>query len=304
MDRLLNEGYVLYESCVNVNDADIIVYDKESDQTDVASIKRFIDTRMLPDIAYRLGINSRIDYVKFRFSDHGNLTDAATFHSDVYNYTDEYMPIYTCLCYLDDAEMELIPRSHLCENRAVGGCNKCYADRIRVRIPAHSLLVFNSAIFHRGVSRPQDSRRLLQVFDCTFDKQSYDLKCKKLTTLDTTGPITDKLFSLIPSVSEDGAGAGAFLYMHYVLVYHHLQYKVYGLDLPPWQKRDCYVTYEPGRHTYYKPGWLSSNVNVVCDPKCKRQGTSRFYTVVLLVVLLGAAHLYFRGGKTKTKTKR
>ena len=293
MERLHSDGYVLYESCVSLPDSEIIVYDKVNNQTELSSIKRFIDSRMLPAIAYKLGTNSKIEYAKFRFSDHGNLTDAATFHSDVYNYTGRHMPIYTCLCYFDDAEMELIPRSHLCENRTVGGCDRCYAGRVRLKIPARSLLVFNSALFHRGVAKKQDNRRLLQVFDCTFDKQSYDLKNKKLITLDTSSPFTSKMLTFVPSISETSVGSGAFLYLHYVLVYHHLQYKLYGLDLPPWEKRDCYITYEPGKNADYRPGWVESNINVVCDPHSVRRRGSSFYSTTFVVVVLLVAYAIF-----------
>ena len=34
------------------------------------------------------------------------------FHGDIYNHSDECVPVYTCLYYFDDATLEIIPHTH------------------------------------------------------------------------------------------------------------------------------------------------------------------------------------------------
>ena len=77
-------------------------------------MKSFIDKIILKKIQQNCEYLPDPKYVKYRFSNNNNSTDASTFHGDVYNHTkSELLPIYTCLCYFDEAEMELIPASHL-----------------------------------------------------------------------------------------------------------------------------------------------------------------------------------------------
>lgn len=67
----------------------------------------------MPKIKQTLQIPNDIIYSKFRFSNN-NSSDAATFHNDVYNCSNlDVMPVYTCLSYFDEAQMELIPKSHI-----------------------------------------------------------------------------------------------------------------------------------------------------------------------------------------------
>jgi len=67
----------------------------------------FIDVILLPKFKLQDAI-----YVKARFSNNNNSTDASVLHSDVYNYTGKEIPIYTLVCYFDEAQLEIIPGSH------------------------------------------------------------------------------------------------------------------------------------------------------------------------------------------------
>jgi hypothetical protein len=77
------------------------------------NMRHFIDNDFIPTISSNTDFLPNPKYVKFRYSNNNNSTDASTFHSDIYNNTSsEIMPIYTCLCYFDKTQMEVIPGSH------------------------------------------------------------------------------------------------------------------------------------------------------------------------------------------------
>ena len=52
-----------------------------------------------------------LDYIKYRVSNSNNSSDAGAFHRDIHTYN-ETQPIYTCLAYLDESMLEIIPKSH------------------------------------------------------------------------------------------------------------------------------------------------------------------------------------------------
>ena len=54
--------------------------------------------------------NMDLDYIKYRVSNSNNSSDAGAFHRDIHTY-DKTQPIYTCLAYLDESMLEIIPKS-------------------------------------------------------------------------------------------------------------------------------------------------------------------------------------------------
>ena len=116
MTELHKDGYILLPKLISQQDLQLGLSSIKNDQVDYLMMKSFIDTIFMKKISVSTDITSPI-YMKFRFSNNNNSTDASVFHSDVYNYTSEKeIPLYTALCYLDKAKMELIPNSHLKPN--------------------------------------------------------------------------------------------------------------------------------------------------------------------------------------------
>lgn len=102
MNNIDNDGYILLKGILT---QDQLQYGLNSDNdgiVDYMIIRDFIDNHFMPTIITNTNFITKPKYIKFRYSNNNNSTDASTFHSDIYNFTDdEIMPIYTCLCYFD-----------------------------------------------------------------------------------------------------------------------------------------------------------------------------------------------------------
>jgi len=72
----------------------------------------------------------------------------------------------------------------------------------------------------------------------------------------------------------------------YWLHYFDLKYIISFMDLPPWQKYNTFISYEPGGRIYYKHG-LKDEINkniVYIDTKVVRY--SHFYLYLFLFIVL------------------
>ena len=115
---ITNNGYILLRKVLTDEQLNSgLSCMKNNNKVDYSIMKQFIDNVFLPTIQKNSNIITDPHYVKFRFSNNNNSTDASTFHGDIYNHTDsEVLPIYTCLCYFDDAQLQVIPGSHKYNN--------------------------------------------------------------------------------------------------------------------------------------------------------------------------------------------
>ena len=269
------DGYVIYRNKISPEEQ-AYALSCIGDKVDYTKLKHFIDTIFLP----KTGIKDPI-YVKARFSNNNNSIDASLLHSDVYNYTDKPMHIYTGLVYFDKAEMELIPGSHLIPNTSFEQRNK---DVAVIHMNPGDVLVFNARLSHRGINFNQGDRRLLQVFEI-FKKDDFEKHGKNYITVDTS--------------FEKGAKKNALYYLSqypwlidcinaivHWFHYYDIKYVVALMDLPPWEKKGKYITYEPGGRVYYKDGLKDDmNVNVVFE-KTTLVKYSHFYLYILLFLVV------------------
>ena len=98
-------GYVLLSNRLSNNELNYGLSSIHNNKVNYFVTKKFIDDIFLPKIEQTKIINDHV-YVKFRLSNNNNSTDASTFHGDIYNKTNsEILPIYTCLCYFDEAQL-------------------------------------------------------------------------------------------------------------------------------------------------------------------------------------------------------
>lgn len=247
----------------------------EEDGVNYEKVKHFIDTMFLPKLPFSDPV-----YIKSRFSNNNNSIDASVFHSDVYNYTDDReIPIYTALCYLDKAQMELIPNSHIKPNASpIEELNKA----IMIQLNPGDILVFNARLVHRGKNFSNGNRRLLQVFEIFPTRELYEQYSPNYFTVDTSGQRSTMLYHVakIPWLIS------IVNFIVYFLHYYDLKYVMSLSDLPPWQKYGHYITYEPGGRVKYTPGLkdvINKNIIFVDSPIVK---TSSFYFYLLLILLI------------------
>ena len=139
----------------------------------------FIDHILIPSIKKNMNW-SECRWSKLRISDHNNNTDAAAFHRDLVCYADyDDLPIYTCLCYLDEGNMEIIKGSHLYHHSHQ--FLKNWGKRQQVPMSAGDVLVFRSNTLHRGLFQHKHShRRLIQLFECFTNTPDYSFYFPKI----------------------------------------------------------------------------------------------------------------------------
>lgn len=269
----MENGYIVLPT-ISKHEQDYIL-SAMGEQVDYDKVKHFIDTMFLPKLPFEDPV-----YMKCRFSNNNNSTDASVFHSDVYNYTSEKeIPLYTALCYLDKAKMELIPNSHLKPNASpIEEWNKATI----VELNPGDILLFNARIVHRGVNFSNGNRRLLQVFDVFPTRELYEKHGHKYITVDTSSTKSTMLYH----IAKIPWAITIVNFIVYWLHYYDLKYIISMNDLPPWQKYNTYITYEPGGRVHYKPGLMdviNKNIIFIDSPFVS---TSNFYLYLFLFIVL------------------
>ena len=293
---IINEGYMLLSNILSDNELENGISCIEDRKVDYSRMKHFIDNVFFEKI--KENTNFIIDpiYVKFRLSNNNNSNDASTFHGDIYNNTEsEILPIYTCLCYFDDAQLEIIPGSHKYNNS--GWSVESYNKRRVINIKRGDILIFHSNIHHRGINyNKTENRRLLQVFDVFPDKETYDKHFSKLTIVLSSesflvkyiiGPLLYKL-SNYPTVID------YITMFHYILMYNDLHYKMALIDISPYEKKGKYVSYEPSTRIMFDDLRETEdlNVNIICDKHVNTVSFSNYYLYWFIIYWISLIILY------------
>ena len=254
MDKLLNNGYIILPGSIDNYEANKITFDSTKNMVDVKSVKTYIDSYFMPKVKGVLNLPDNIIYCKFRYSNNNNSSDAATFHNDVYNFSNlNIMPVYTCLSYFDAAQMELIPKSHIKNNRTLTKSVSNFNSKIILDIPANSMLIFNAGIFHRGKGyTPNKQRRLLQVFECFFNKNDFNTYHKNVYLVKISNSLSSKyLNNICKYIAKNDFTLNLFVFIHFIVDYYNLKYKLYPLDLTPSEKKNNFISYQPGESKIY-----------------------------------------------------
>jgi ectoine hydroxylase-related dioxygenase (phytanoyl-CoA dioxygenase family) len=293
-----DNGYIVLQNVLNPSHIDMaLTCIQEDNSVNYHIMKQFIDTCFFPTIQQNTTIIKNPMYVKFRFSNNNNSTDASTFHSDVYNHTNsELLPIYTCLCYFDDSQLEVIPGSHIASNKI--SCLQSYSNKIIINVNRGDILVFHANLHHRGVNfGASKDRRLLQVFEVFPDANTYNTHFNNLiTVLSYNSPLMKISNYVAYMAAQIPFLINTINMFHYFLVYNDLQYKVALMDLDPWTKANKYITYEPGKRKNYNELTNNEdlNINVLCDKNSITENPSNFYFYIyLLYYIVSGIIIYY-----------
>lgn len=272
-------GYVVYKKKISYEEQQYAI-SCMNDKVDYTKLKTFIDNYFLPKLPFKDPV-----YVKARFSNNNNSTDAAVLHSDVYNYTNEpEIPLYTALCYFDKAQLELIPRSHTKPKDSFLTEN---ARKIIIEVEPGDVVVFNSVLTHRGVNYSKgQNRRLLQVFEIFPSQELYKENIHKLLTVDTSNGSGKNLLYYIAQIKWL---IDIVNFIVFWLHYNNLKYKVIGKELPPWQKKDRYVSYEPGNRIKYIDGLVDDqNINIIFnDSEIVKYSNFYLWIFIFIFIIIG-----------------
>jgi len=235
---LTEKGYQVLRNVLSEDETQIVLSSIQKDKVNYPRVKYFIDHIFFKYITQYCSTLSNPHYVKFRLSDNNNYTDASTFHSDIYNHThNATIPIFTCLAYFDDAQMELIPGSH--QSKKDWSIN-IYNQRVLLNMNRGDILVFNANIHHRGVNYGKmKHRRVLQVFEVFPNNRIYDEYASKLYTVETSrGSLVKNIYNpVMYQLSQYGILLEIIAFFHYILMYNGLNYKLGMVDIPDIDKK-------------------------------------------------------------------
>ena len=287
MNNINIDGYIVLKRVLTPEQLQYGLKSDNNGIVDYMILRDYIDNHFMPTIITNTNFIKKPRYVKFRYSNNNNSTDASTFHSDIYNFTnDEIMPIYTCLCYFDKAEMELIPESHKKQFHNENSCISSYNKKQLITMEPGDILIFNANIYHRGANfDTKGNRRLLQVFEVFPDDETYMSNYNKFVTVITADKYsTSMINNLSYYISKIPFIINNVCFPHYILVYNNLQYIVTLNDINPWEKNNKLITYEPGKRMNYESitGMDDINTNIICENRITTE-PGNFYIYMYLI---------------------
>jgi hypothetical protein len=170
----LNEnGYIHFKK--------IIITDKamdsiRKDKVNYYEMTDFIENTILSTVQKVMKWENPV-YIKYRVSDNNNSADASAFHRDIIcqSRNSENIPIFTCLTYLDNTIMEVIPGSHTKLFMNFNDSIKSLGNRKKIYIEQGDILLFYSNLLHRGIfTENLTHRRLIQVFEIFPSTESFN----------------------------------------------------------------------------------------------------------------------------------
>lgn len=165
LNQLAEKGYLQFTNILSKNeieDAQNCFHDTLIDYQRLDLVNK----NYLKIISQKL--NLPLESLKYRASNNNNSTDAGMFHRDIH-VTEKVstLDIYTCLLYLDDSWMEIIPGSHLEPVMTYLQAFKFLSSRKKLNLKSGDILIFHSSLIHRGLFvKKQKERRLVQQFSC------------------------------------------------------------------------------------------------------------------------------------------
>jgi hypothetical protein len=290
MDKKLNkDGYIIIKK--GITDFDKVLNSINGDIINYTDIKDFIDNTFLLTIQKNLFDITDPIYINFRFSNNNNSIDASVFHQDDYNHTDlDVLPLYTGLCYFDDAELELIPGSHI---KGELGLIDLYKNKKVLFLEKGDIVVFHSNIYHKGLNFTKGKdRRLLQVFGIFPNKPIYNELKNKVKIVNTSNnKITNHNY--LYYLSQNETYLRILNYFMLIIVYLNIQYILTLQDLPFFYKKGKIISYEPSGRIYYKDDLKDKiNINIVTDTDIEYVPYSNFYLFVLILIIISFLLLY------------
>ena len=286
----LNDGYLLLSNQLTNDELNFGLSSIDNNKVDYIKTKQFIDNILFKKIKEKSGIITNPYYVKFRLSNNNNSTDASTFHGDIYNNTNsEILPIYTCLCYFDESQLEIIPGSHKYNN--IGWSIENYYKKKIININKGDILIFHSNIHHRGINyNKTKNRRLLQVFDVFPNLETYNKHISKLVIVKSSeSPLIKNFINpILLELSKYPLIINNITLIHYILMYNDLHYKIALIDISPYEKNNKYISYEPGRRKIFEElvNKEDLNINILCDNNAYSISYKNYYFYILIIYSL------------------
>ena len=290
MEKLRENGYLVLPNLNKFKFENEMNEFYQDDKVNYQLLKKFIDDSYFPTVKNNFPFIKDYKYRKFRFSNNNNSSDASTFHSDIYNYTDEnIVPVYTCLYYFDDATLQVIPNSHTKEYLKSTKSSESFKNRKNIDIKAGTFVIIHATIHHRGYNFTKTgNRRVLQMFDVFFNPEDYKRYSQMISTVKTNKSYLMKNLTKLSKNMYAGKNNAKLSSNHYFLMYNDLHYKLLLLDLPPYKKKGKLITYEAGPRIMLEnsESYTGTNINIICDKSSNSVDPNRFYLLMLILFII------------------
>jgi hypothetical protein len=284
--ELHQNGYLVIRNALNTDQLKVAKQTIDPDgMVDYTVLKeKFIDNIYLSEVNKRLGWECIYNKFRFSSSKYSNLKDASRFHCDIYNFTKlSLVPVYTALCHLDAATLEVIPRTHQ-------GIIKpdAYKSKIQIKIEPGDIVIFHSNLHHRGLPE-NNERRIIQIFEIFTNNSEHEKYNNQLLTVvmsncwivktirDKTSIQSSTNFSLIDKI-------------HYWALVNNIQYSLIALDIPLKTKLGKFIGYEPGPRDIIKVNTfqpLNINIIVRSHPIIKITGIKLYLLIGMIFITFG-----------------
>lgn len=183
LQHLQINGYVIFRQVIDPRQLEKCT--SPENKANYQCMQDFIDNHLLPVLDHRFGWDS--DYIKFRYSNNNNSADASNLHRDIILQKNMPSPCYTCITYLDTANIEIVPGSHKTPFGTSWSAIYHFVTHRKVEtLHPGDLMIFSSSLLHRGFfSYSVKNRRILQVFEIfptmtmleTYLKKSIHVPC-------------------------------------------------------------------------------------------------------------------------------
>lgn len=237
--NIYDDGYIILKNILSPRQLEQGLQSDNNNVIDYKVMRQFIDNDILPVIIQNTNFITKPKYIKFRYSNNNNSTDASTFHSDIYDFTeDNIMPVYTCLCYFDKTQLIVIPGSHKKSFHRENSSINSYEKQRVITIEPTDIMIFHANLYHRGTNfNTNGNRRLLQVFEIFPDDNTFLLYYERFITVITANSITTSISNPLSfHLSRIIFVPDKLCFIHYWFVYHNIQYSVACNDVLPHYK--------------------------------------------------------------------
>jgi len=191
----MEKGFVVFRNAIQVDK----IKNSITDAVDYDVMNKFITESLVPTVNKNMDWDMQV--TKYRVSNNNNSADASMFHRDIVVSKPVTPEIYTCLVYMDETTMELIPYSHTKPAMGYLEALTTFHKRERITVYPGDILLFNACVLHRGIFDGKiQSRRLLQLFDCFPNPSIRDQWRPKLIHILGDETFSDQMIKLSKTV--------------------------------------------------------------------------------------------------------
>ena len=216
MDELSHQGFLVLKGRLSQEDISYARACFTKKTINYQNLKN-VNENYLQKIGDHLGV--KLTSMKFRASNNNNSVDAGAFHRDLHLKQNIELPrIYTCLLYLDDSTMQLIPGTHKQTHMSLNQALRRFKDKKNISVKAGDILVIYASIIHRGIFfKKQDNRRLIQQFDC-LDVKSLSKLNNQILHVPCSHKCFHKISHTVVKINKIKPVSNFFNYLYYINV--------------------------------------------------------------------------------------